>query len=308
MTRSAAGALFAALLATGTAAAAEGDAAERERAKEAYDRGLDAYKHGEMQRAAEEFARADEYAPSAAALQAALDAAIDADDVALGAELLERSKREPAPPGLASSITAAHIKFNARAGKIRIACPKSSTCNAKIDDSPAPVDRVTWTGIGQRTVSIQVDGGAAQTKVVDVVADQTVEVAATKANQPLVTRPLSTATEDARPVKTSKESGGVSPVVVYAAGGVTLALAGLTAVLMVQTSSTHGDFESKGCARASTPECADLSDSGRSSQSAANVALAFTALAAITTGVIAIGFTSWKGNKKAAAPSLSFTF
>lgn len=281
----------------GTAHAAP--APDRERAKEAYDRGLDAHKHGEMQRAADEFARADALDPSPIALQAALDAAIDADDVGLGTDLLERSKREPAPPGLASSITAAHIKFNGRAGRIRILCPRHSTCSAKVDETPAPVDKVAWAPVGQRTISVQVDGAAPQTKVVDIGTDQGIEVVPVKGSPMLLARPLSGAgADDPPPAAPSKESGGLPPVVVYAGVGLTLALAGVTTFFMVQTSGTHDDFVSRGCTRVTNAECADLSDSGKSSQSTANIALVFTAIAALTTGVIAVGFTNWRGGRK----------
>lgn len=164
--------------------------AEKLAAKEAYNRGLEAHKRGELKKAAEEFARADSLAPSAVALQAALDAAIDADDAVLGAELLERSKREPAPPSLASSITAAHLKFQGRAGRLRVHCPSGSTCLAKLDDRPVEVDTIAWATTGQHTVIVQVDGGDAQTKLVEVSAEQVIEVTpSTKPSTPPTATP-----------------------------------------------------------------------------------------------------------------------
>lgn len=295
MKRALAPAVIVALVALATPALAD-SATDIERAREAYDRGVEAQKRGEAQRAAEEFARADAFVPNPAALQAALKAAVDADAVALGAELLERSKREPAPPGLASSISAAHAKFDGRAGKIRIACPPQATCSATIDQAPAPVDKVTWTGVGQHTISVSVDGAAPQTKVVQVAADQTVEFAAVKSGELTSAPPVAAASTALAPPR-EKEGGGVSRVVVYAGVGVTLALAGVATFFMVQTSRTHEDFESKGCARAGNAECNNLSDDGKSSQTFANVALVSTAAVALVTAVIAVGFTDWKGGR-----------
>jgi hypothetical protein len=71
--------------------------------------------------------------------------------------------------------------------------------------------------------------------------------------------------------------------------------------LMLSTSSTHGDFDAKGCGKVQTKECAELADSGRGSQAAANVVLAATAVAAIATVAIAVGFVNWHRDKRGAA-------
>src|SRR5687767_10529928 len=106
------------LLATTGAFAQAPSADARARAKEAYDRGVEAHNKGDMHKAAQEFARADALAPSGVALQAALDAAIEADDPALGGELLERSTREKPSGQLAASVSQAKTKFAGRAGRV----------------------------------------------------------------------------------------------------------------------------------------------------------------------------------------------
>lgn len=273
---------------------ADSDAAAKQHAKEAYDRGLDAHKHGEMARAAKEFAAADSYSPSPFALQAALDAAIDADDVALGAELLERAKREPAPPALASSITAATIKFNGRAGKVFIKCPTKSVCSAKIDENPVAVDKVVWAQVGSRTVSVAVDSGSAQAKAIEVTNDDTVEVTAAK-GLPLGVKSSNAAipasTEPAP--RSARQSEGLSPLVFYIGAGVTVVAAGVTTYMMVHTSSEHSDFKSGNCPATPNPGCTALADSGKSSQSIANIGLVVTAAAALTTAVLGIAFVNW---------------
>jgi len=271
-------------------------------AKQAYDRGLEAHKKGDLKKAAEEFNKADTLAPSAVALQAALDAAIDADDVALGAELLERSKREPAPPGLASSITAAHMKFRGRAGRVRVKCPGGSSCLAKLDDRPIEPEKIAWATTGQHTVVVQVDGGDAQTKLIDVNADQVIDVApsAKKGAEPAV-RPAPAPVDNSQPssgepvsVKHDVDGGKkLPPIFVYAGIGATILGAGATAFFAIDTSNKHSDFENAGCERANFTNCQDLQEEGESAQRLTNILLVGTGVIAIATVVVGVVLTDW---------------
>lgn len=292
--------------------AARADA--RQDAREAYDRGLEAHKRGALHDAAEEFARADALAPSAAALQAALDAAIEADDAGLGAELLERSKRAPAPPALASSITAAHLKFRGRAGRVRVLCPEGSTCSARLDDEVIDVDRVVWTTAGKHTLRVDLDGNA-QAKAVDVNAEQIVDATPNRGAPPsiallspgeLVERPRaasssdSGAEEDAGGVGVdakgpARAGRGLPPVVFFGGAALTVALAGVTTWFALDASSTHGAFERAGCAGANFAACEGLKEDGEASQRGTNVALALTAVTGIATALVGVMLTDWGG-------------
>ncbi len=293
----------AALTASASAYAQPGD---KTRAKEAYDRGLEAHKRGDLKRAAEEFARADALAPSPVALQAALDASIEADDAPLGAELLERSRREPATPTLAASITAAHLKFRGKTGKVRVECPSGATCHAKLDDRPIEVDKVVWARTGPHTIAFGVDGGRAQTKTIEVSADQLTEISAGKggAVAPLASADAtvpSSAGEDS-PRKKGPFTDGLPPIFFFGGIGLTVVLAGVTTYFALDTSSQHEEFENAGCTRANFAPCADLQSKGESSQSTANVMLALTGVAAVGTAVVGIAFTNWKGPMVAMHP------
>ena len=265
-------------------------------AKEAYDRGLEAHKRGDTHTAAEEFAKADSLAPSAIALRAALDATIDADDPALGAELLERSKREPSPPNLAASIRAAHAKFKGRAGRMRVVCPKGSSCAAKIDDKPVDVDKVVWARTGQRTVIIQVDGEA-QTKLVEVSADQLVDVTASKGGPSDATTASTAAFDATTPESKRRRDGwlgeGLPPIYFYGGVGLTVVFAGMTTYFAIDTSSQHGDFKDAGCERANFPACASLASDGEGAQTRTNVSLVLTAISGIATAVVGAKLTNW---------------
>jgi len=284
-------------------ALAHAEPSDKARAREAYDLGLEAHKRGDVHKAAEEFARADALAPSAVALQAALDAAIESDDAPLGAELIERSKREPAPPGLASSITVAHLKFSGRTGRLRVICPQGSTCTAKVDERPVEVDRIVWTNTGQHSVVVDVDGDT-QTKRVEVSADRVLDVTGSKGAPPTVVTGASTDVAEPHPDARRRDQlrDGLPPIVFYGGVGLTVALAGVTTFFALDASSTHGAFESAGCSRANFDACQRLKDEGESSQTATNVALALTAVSGIATTVVGAVFTNWKGPVVTAHP------
>jgi len=305
-----------ALLAGAGAATTAGPAsaqtpAEKARAKEAYDRGVEAHKRGDLQRAAEEFAKADAIAPSNVALQAALDAAVEADDPALGSELVERSGRAQPAGALAASVDAARKKFTGRAGRVRVTCPPGSTCLATIDGATAPVGKPAWTRAGQHSVVVQIDGES-QTKLVDVKADQVTEVAPTKAAAaapPAAATvappaPAAPPTGTAAPEPAPREqaaSHGLPPFVFFIGVGATVLAGGGAAVMGLVTKGAHDDFVAAGCDRADADGCADKKNSGETSQLVSNVALGATAVFGVATIIIGAAFTDWKGGKSAAA-------
>lgn len=290
---------FIVTLAANVAYAQAPSADARARAKEAYDRGVEAHGKGDMQKAAQEFARADTLAPSAVALQAALDAAIEADDPALGAELVERSHREKASGQLAASVNQAKTKFAGRAGRVHVTCPAGSTCLATIDGAPIDTTKNAWSRTGQHTVVVQVDGEP-ETKLVRVEADQIVEVNATKKIEPSGSSPKEP--EPGGPPAEKKKFEGLPPVVFYGGAGLTVVLAGVTTFFALETSSKHDEFESLGCAGANIAGCTDLKDEGESSQTGTNAGLVLTSVAAIATVVIGVAFTNWKAPVFGMAP------
>ena len=273
----------------------------RAQAKEAYDRGIEAHGRGDLQRAAEEFARADALAPSPVALQAALDAAIDADDPALGAELLQRSQRAKASGPLAASIQAARSKFAKRAGRVRVQCPEGTTCNATLDGAAIDVTKPTWTRTGQHTVVVQVDGDV-QTSLVRVEPGQTVDVEAASATAPR-------SSETTPPFDDADRSGdrrglrnGLPPIFFYGGLGATILLGAATAYFALDTKNKHDEFETLGCARANLTNCQDLKDDGQAAQTATNVGLALTGVVGVATAVVGLAFTDWKAPLVAVTP------
>ena len=264
-------------------------AAPRDEARAAYDRGLEARKRGDMKRASEELAKADALVPNASALQAALDAAVEADDAALGEELVARSQREPASPALAASVTAAHLKFNGRAGRLRALCPRTPKCFARLDGRAIDTDVPVWTTTGAHLVTFVV-GGTSQNKPVDVTTEGMPDVfPATKGQQ---VHP-----EDRPPPGRTHGEGGLPPLVTYAGVGLSVALLAATTFFALDAKHTHDAFHDASCAAPGgrgNPGCQDAHDDGVRRQAFANVALVSTFVVAAATAVVALAFTDWK--------------
>jgi hypothetical protein len=288
-------------LASGTALA-QGD---KTLAKEAYDRGTQASARGDAKRAAEEFARADSLAPSPVALQAALDAAVDADDPLLGAELLERSKRATPSGALAASVDVAKKKLGGRAGHVKVACPSGARCASKIDGNAFEPAKGVWIRVGSHVLDIAVDG-ANDTRSVEVRAGEDFEVvpgrpgaappSAVPSTGPGAPAAQTTASPPPTPAANASHSKPLSPVVFAVGAGVTVVLAGAATVLGLAAKGKHDDFTSAKCDAVPTSPCQDLKSDGERSQRGANIAFAATGVAGVATLVIGLFFTDWGGS------------
>jgi hypothetical protein len=269
-------------------------------AKEAYDRGTQAHERGDFRRAAEEFARADALAPSPVALQAALDAAVEADDPILGAELLERSKRGTAAAGLATSIEAATRKLGGRAGRVRVTCPGGARCVSTVDGAALDATKGVWLRVGAHKLVVQVDG-ATDTRTVEIRAGETTEVVPSRvADKPAPIPPplVPTPGTPPQPVEPARHKP-LPPLAVWIGVGATVVLAGGATVFAFRTKQSHGDFVDAGCDRVATSTCADLKDDGESNQTIANAAFALTAVAGVATVVLGAFFVDWDRGAKA---------
>ena len=290
---------------------------EKALAKEAYDRGTQAHARGDFRRAAEEFAKADSLAPSPVALQAALDAAVDADDFLLGAELLERTKRLGAtrPGTLSASIDAATTKLGGRAGHVKVVCPSGARCTATLDGAAFDGAKGVWSRVGAHTLVVQVDG-TPDTRTVEVRGGEDMEVVAARAraaaDPALPPSPSRHPTPDPTPPPTAHPTPPdaaaakpLSPLVFWIGTGATVVFGGATTYFALAASSKHKSFTDAGCGTLSTSDCPDLADKGDTAQTRGNIGFAVTGVAAAATVVIGVFFTDWNGSKKAArAPVL----
>jgi hypothetical protein len=278
---------------------------EKALAKEAYDRGTQASARGDSKRAAEEFARADALAPSPVALQAALDAAVDADDPVLGAELLERSKRATPTGALAASVDAATKKLGGRAGHVKVACPSGAQCTAKLDGRAFEPAKGVWLRVGPHALDVVVDG-TNDTRTVEVRAGADFELvpgrppaaaSAPPAAPPPNGQSVAAPPEGAPPASIDgAHRKPLSPAVFVVGASLTVVLAGAGTILGLSAKGKHDDFTSAKCDAVPTSPCAGLKSEGERSQRGANIAFASTGVAGVATLVIGLFFTDWGGS------------
>lgn len=263
-----------------------------ERARDAYDRGVRAHAAGDHAAAAVAFADADKLAPTAASLEAALEAAMRADDAALGAELLERAEARPErDASLSKTIDAAKSRFAGRAGKIRVQCKESDLCLVAVDGRALDASRPIWTTVGAHTVIVQrehdrierlvqVDPGAVT--VVSAAGDAPAFMQA-KAGGPNTPR--------------AEARGGVSPVWFWIGLGATAVAGGAATISGLAALADHDDFVARGCGRGGTgpvpSDCNRLSDAGGVATLRTNLLIGLTGLLAVNTAVLGAVFVRW---------------
>lgn len=280
---------------------------EKARAKEAYKRGLKAHDAKDYPSAARAFAEADTILPSAVALGAALDAAVDADDPVLGAELLERSNRPGSTPALTTSVATAKKKLAGRAGKVRLLCPSGALCRVVIEGRETTTE--LWLAPGKHLAAVTVDS-AMREQTLDVRAGETIVLAPEKAAPsaplpPPATRPAPSAPAEpppapqpapvvvAPPPPPAAPSHGLPPIVVYIGGGITLLFAGAAVATGLIAKDKHDDFTAQGCDRGPASGCKDIQSSGEPLVLGTNVLLGAAILTGALTALVGIAFTDW---------------
>jgi hypothetical protein len=255
-------------------------------AHSAYERGTAAFKRGDYPTAAREYAAADSLAPNPVALQAAIDAAVLADDPVLGAALLERARASTRTDGLAASMTTAERKFAHRTGRLVLACP-APPCLGAIDGAATPPGMAIVVRVGSHTVTLEASG-TVTTRVVTIGADETITVAsptdpvsaappppATPAPPapapPVVPPPVLPPPAPAPPAR--RVDHGLSPVWFWVSAGATVLAGGVTIGSGIDTADRHATFVR---CPASGP-CSQLASEGQSAQTRTNVLIGVTA-------------------------------
>jgi len=255
------------------------------RAKEAYDRGVRAHAAGDHRSAARAFAEADALAPSTASIEAALESAMKADDVVLGAELVERTSQRSVDAAAAKVVDAAKKQFAGRTGKIRVECNFATRCLASVDGAASDAWHAIVVPIGAHSVVVQRD---------DERFDQLVDVGAESV---VVVRGPVPFRREASPPQRDTSSAGLSPVWFFVGVGVTAALGGMTVLSGLDTVHQHDRFASDGCSLGSTgprpADCDSRATDGQSAKTRTNVLLAVTGVAAIATAITGAFFVRW---------------
>jgi hypothetical protein len=283
-------------------------------AKAAYDRGTTAYRRGDYALAAAEYSKADELAPNEVALQAALEAAVMCDDVPLGMQLLERSRRGPAAGTLANAINAARQKFSGRAGRLRVVCGPTP-CTATLDGHPVVIRAAPWVVAGQHRITFTV-GGQTEDKNVEVRPDQLVEVRPAGAPAP-ETSAIPPASGPPAVVWPAAPPGsgeatpqprrtGPSPWWFWGTVIATGVMGSLAATAASTAKSTHDDFVGKNCKSTASQECQDLAEKGKNDQSSANTAAVLTGIGVVASAVLGIWVVRWSPKAQPSRTAVGF--
>jgi hypothetical protein len=286
--------------------------ASTDEAKASYDRGTTAYRRGDYALAASEYARADELMPNDVALQAALESAVLSDDVPLGMQLLDRSRRAPVAGTLAKAVDSARHKFAGRAGRLRLLCGPSP-CTATLDSQPFAIRSAPWVVAGQHRITFTVDGQTEERNI-EVRPDELVEArpagapaapsaapATSASAPPVVVWPVAPQGSSQAPPPRKGPSTWWFWGTVIATG-----VMGTIAVTTAQSAkSTHDDFESKSCKTTASQECQDLADKGKGNQSGANLTGVLAGLGIVASAVLGIWVVRWDSKTQPAKAAVA---
>lgn len=269
-----------------TGAHADVSAEDKQKARAAYIRATEANERGDYAVAARELALADELAPNAVTLQAAIEATLDADTPELGMELVLRAEIRGDTGEIATVAATARKRFAGRTGRVTIVCPDLS-CQATLDGTAVPVAKERFVRVGKHTAIVSRNGATTQREI-DVQAG-----GLTTVNGP-----------DEQP--TTPPRTGLS-VGWFGAGVAATLVAGVwTIVSGASTKDTHDMFVASRCAEPGAgPRCTNLANAGQSSQTRTNVLAGVTAAFGLTTAVLG-GITFSKKNT-ASKPSSSLS-
>lgn len=291
--RASAAALFAAAAVALAPRAHADQASDKKAAHEAYERGARAFGQGSYAVAATEFARADELQPAPAALEAALKAAILAEDPVLAITLVDRAAGRPANEAVAAQAARANDRFAHKVGRLKILCVQP--CSAKVgnEDVPVAATRVYLAGNyvieitaggAPELFAVQLPGGSSMEwkpppKVPPAALSGSPSSVATSTALPSFPPPFPTAPAPGpTPGPRAPERSSLSPAWFGIGAGVTAISAGLTIGFGVDTLDQHAAF-----VKAPTEEG---SAAGQGAQLRTNVFMGVTAAAAVATAII----------------------
>jgi hypothetical protein len=293
-------------------AGAEPTPAQVRAAAEAFDRGREAYKAEEYVEAAEQFEKADNSAPSPAALELAIRARDKAGEIDRAATLLALAlKRHPGESNLLKLATDLDKRVKAELYMLTANCdtPCDLTVGGKIVHGPPDTQRTLFVQPGtiviragwadNRSDSKQVQaekGGQGEVSFVTPASPEG-EAMAKEAVEPVAPPPIDpAATKDEGAVK---KSGGWPPTIFFVGAGLTAVVGGITIWSGVDTVNNPGADKVK-------EECGDQGEScalyqeGLSKQRRTNILVGVTAGVGVATILVGIFATDWSGGKSAA--------
>jgi len=272
------------LLVGGEAQAADETVAK---ASQLYDAGRQAHKQGDHRTAALRFLEADRLVPAPAALEAALAAALLADDPALAMRIADRARRAADDERLAAMAAKLRSDHSSRAGRIAVRC---EDCAATIDGVPVVVGEPHWVAVGRREVVLRI-GPQQQRRSVMVEPRVMVELFP-RGSSPTSpsSSPPPTATAATRPPETS---GGISPGWFWVGVGLTAVAGGGAIISGVDTLRQHDEFEG-------APSAEGAQD-GEAAQTRTNIFIGLSAGLGVTTALLGLFAVDWGDDTEGSA-------
>jgi hypothetical protein len=271
-------------------------------AREAYDHAVALHRQGHFAEAAREFATADKLVPNDSVLGDAIDATLSADDAAFGSMLIARAHRAGRGPGnndLTRLLNKAEDRFRRRAGRMESQC--SGACEVEVDGKALPADADGWLPVGVHVIVLTnaQHPGYRDEHRVEIVAARPATVAFVPPNAG------GAPSSEEAPTKDEEAHKGATPVWFWLGAGVTVALAGGTALSWADASSKHSEFVEQGCAERGSDDCEQRADSGKSSLTRTNVLLGVTAASAVVTAAVGLFLVDWKPRERGLRPSVA---
>jgi hypothetical protein len=296
-------------------AAAEPTPAQVRAAAEAFDRGREAYKAEEYVEAAEQFEKADNSAPSSAAIELAIRARDKAGEMDRAATLLALAlKRHPHDANLIKLGSDLDRRVRGELFQLNANCdtPCDLTVGGKIVHGPPDTQRTLFVVPGALTVragwsdnrseakQIQAEkGGSGELTFITPTTPAGANMAKERTDPvaPPVADPAATRDEGAL-----KKSSGWPPTIFFVGAGLTAVVGGITVWSGIDTVNNPGADKVEEECRGQGESCA-LYQEGLSKQRRTNVLIGVTAGLGVATLVVGLFATDWSGGKSASAPA-----
>jgi hypothetical protein len=294
------------------AAGAEPTPAQVKTAAEAFDKGREAYKAEEYVDAAEQFEKADNNAPSSAAIELAVRARDKAGELDRAATLLALAlKRHPDDENLMKLAPDITKRASEKLFELNVTCdqPCDLTIGGKITHGAPDTQRTIYVQPGALTVragwsdnrsdSKQVQAEAGSRGEVSFVAPTTA-ASASMAKEPTEAAAPEPATDPTKDEGAPKKSSGLPPAVVFVGAGLTAVAGGITIWSGIDTVNNPGaDTVMKVC-MGKGESCPEYKD-GLAKQQRTNILIGVTAGLGAATIIIAAVATDWSGGKSSDA-------
>lgn len=292
--------------------AAEPTPAQVRTAAEAFDKGREAYKAEDYVEAAEQFEKADNNAPSPAAIELAIRSRDKAGELDRAATLASLAlKRHPEDGNLLKLAGELAKRANSTLFELTTTCdqPCDLTVNGKIVHGAPDTQRMLYVQPGALTVRAGWADNRSDSKQLQAEAGGKGELSFvapnTAATASMAKEPTEPTPEPPPPTTPVADEGpakkGWSPTVFYVGAGLTAVLGGITVWSGLDTVNNPGSDKVKAACDNHEPNCQSLYDEGRSKQTRTNILIGATAVAGVASIAIAAFFTDWSGGKSEAA-------